>query len=99
MSPAEFHRQAMTDALTDATQQTSVDRKAVALAEAQVHATAALVEEQRTANLIALFDEEAPEVFREPRPDDKDERMRAVDRMKARWLSLADDVAERLDLA
>lgn len=99
MSGAEFHRRGMEDALTDAAEQSSVDRKAIAIAEAQVHATALLAEEQRTANLIALFDEEAPEVFREPRSDDKDERIRAAGRIKERWLALADDVAERLDLA
>lgn len=99
MSAAEFHRQAMTDALEDAAAQTSVDRKTVAFAEAQVHATAFLAEEQRTTNLIALFDEEAPEVYREPRSSDPVERQRSIERIKTRWLALADVVAERLDLA
>ncbi|MDY1005715.1 hypothetical protein [Curtobacterium sp. CFBP9011] len=99
MSPAEFHRRAVEDALTDAAEQTLVDRKAVALAEAQVHATVLLAEEQRTANLIALFDEEAPEVFRESRSDDPDERHRAIGRQKSRWLALSAEIAERLDIA
>lgn len=70
-----------------------------AIARAQVHATLALVEEQRTANLIALFDEEAPEVFGEVRSNDPEERKRGVHRIRARWLVLAAEIAERLDLA
>jgi len=59
MSGAEFHRRAMEDALTDAAEQSSVDRKAIAIAEAQVHATALLAEQQRIANLIAAYDRDA----------------------------------------
>lgn len=69
------------------------------IAKAQAFATIALAEEQRTANLIALFDEEAPEVFREVRSDDPEERKRGVERIRARWLVLAAEIAERLDLA
>lgn len=52
MSALDYHRQAMLDALEDAAQQTAVERKANALAEAQVHATALLAAEQNTANLL-----------------------------------------------
>lgn len=69
----------------------------IAAAVAQI--ALAQLEEQRTANLIALFREDGPEVFHEPSSDDKDERDRAVGRIKASWLALADDVARRVGLA
>jgi hypothetical protein len=107
MSAAEFHRRAMEDALTHAAAQTSTDRRANVLAEAQVHATALLAEGQHTANLIALFDEQGPEVFRDPvvRTDfvDAESYRKALrvaeERVRARYLVLAAEVAERLDLA
>ncbi len=55
MNAAQFHRQAMMDALEDAAQQTAVERKANSIAEAHVHATALLAAEQSTANLIAVL--------------------------------------------
>lgn len=76
-----------------------------ALQRAQVLATIAVAEEQRTANLIALFDEEGPEVFQEPTPTasrDVPYSLLAADRqerIRSRYLVLAADVAERLDLA
>ncbi|WIA99709.1 hypothetical protein [Curtobacterium sp. MCBA15_012] len=108
MIGAEFHRQAMEDALADAAEQTAVDRKTVALAEAQVHATALLAEEQRTANLIALFDEEGPEVFRAPEisatsigtpVELRQARRAASEAVRTQYLVLAAEIAERLALA
>jgi hypothetical protein len=68
------------------------------IARAQALALIAIAEEQRTANLIALFDEEGPEVFTEPRTRDSEENHRAVGREKARWRALVAEVADRLDL-
>jgi hypothetical protein len=69
------------------------------IARATAHALIAIAEGQHTANLIALFREDAPEVFRESRSEDKDERDRAVGRIKARWLALTAEIADRMDLA
>jgi hypothetical protein len=70
-------------------------------AEAQVHATLALVEEQRTANLIALFNEQGPEVFRAVHtglPETASER--AVEAsIRSLYLDVADVIRERLGLA
>ena len=76
-----------------------------ALQRAQVLATIALAEEQRTANLIAVFDEQGPEVFNEPTPTasrDVPYSALAADRaehIRSKYLALAAQVAERLGLA
>lgn len=52
--PAQHHVEVAAQSLVDASKFTPEDQaRASFLAEAQVHATLALVEEQRTANLIA----------------------------------------------
>jgi hypothetical protein len=88
MSAAEFHRRAVEDALTDAAEQTSVDRKAIALAEAQVHATVLLAEEQRTANLIAAFERDAIQPPHESAAGNR-----------PFWNAVSADISERLDLS
>ena len=88
MSGAEFHRRAMEDALTDAAEQSSVDRKAIAIAEAQVHATALLAEEQRTANLVAAFERDAIQPPHE-----------SAAANRPFWNAVSADITERLDLA
>lgn len=53
--PARHHVEVATQSLVDASKFTPEDRaRASFLAEAQVHATLALVEEQRTANLVEV---------------------------------------------
>ncbi|MFJ3029857.1 hypothetical protein ACIPEQ_13520 [Curtobacterium sp. NPDC087080] len=78
------------------------------IAKAQALATIALAEEQRTANLIALFNEEGPEVFRAPEipatsidsPEElRKARRAATEAVRKQYLVLAAEIAERLDLA
>ncbi|WP_065961211.1 hypothetical protein [Curtobacterium sp. UCD-KPL2560] len=78
------------------------------IAKAQALATIALAEEQRTANLIALFDEEGPEVFRAPEipatsigtpVELRQARRAASEAVRTQYLVLAADIAERLDLS
>lgn len=62
-----------------------------ALVRAQVHATLALVEEQRTANLIAAFERDAVQ----PPADTH----LANGTRQAWWNGVADQITERLGLA
>jgi hypothetical protein len=77
------------------------DGAASVLAAAQMHATLALVEEQRTANLIALFREEGPEVFRAEHTGLPGTAGRAAVEASIRlmYLEVADEVASRVGLA
>lgn len=79
------------EALEDAAQhQRNGHDAGQAIALAQVHATLALVEEQRTANLIAAFERDA---ISAPAAD-----VTTAER-HAYWNSIADTITERLELA
>jgi hypothetical protein len=76
------------------------DPEAVA-AVANAHIALAQLEEQRTANLIALFREDGPEVFRADTTNgmSRDEFRRLDGQVRAQYLAVADDVARRVGLA
>jgi hypothetical protein len=89
MSAAEARAAlASSDQLLRAVGSSAADR---ALVRAQVHATLALVEEQRTANLIAAFERDAVQ----PPADTH----LANGTRQAWWNGVADQITERLGLA
>jgi hypothetical protein len=102
------HDNAAENALSDAMHASTLDEQRKFLLIAQVEATRSqtaaidrLVEEQRTANLIALFREDGPEVFRaDITPGMSLDETRCLDgQVRAQYLAVADDVARRVGLA
>jgi hypothetical protein len=101
------HDNAAENALSDAMHASTFDEQRKFLLMAQVEATRSqtaaitrLAEEQRTTNLIALFREDGPEVFRPDYSGLSYEEKRVADaQVRAQYLAVADDVARRVGLA
>lgn len=94
-------------ALEDASYASTLDMQQKHLAIAQIEATRAqtaaleqLVYEQRTANLIALFDEEGPEVFRAEHTGlpGTAGRLAVEASIRLMYLEVADKVASRVGI-
>jgi hypothetical protein len=101
------HDNAAENALSDAMHASTLDEQRKFLLIAQVEATRSqtaaidrLIEEQRTANLIALFREDGPEVIRADYTGmTPEEKRRASAQVRAQYLTVADDVARRVGIA